>query len=186
MVKLLCCHHKPLPRVSGRLCCHHKPLPRVAGRLCCHHKPLPRVAGRLCCHHKPLLRVAGRLCCHHKPSFPPISGGGRSLFWWSDMFFITSPFCHVTIVWTQSYKKIDKHVQTPSDFIIFLHKTFNPREKKPPRCISAGGGSVLIAQEAGPVWPLKFAKSVYFTIIFFPFMILIPFLGSDRRTPFMS
>ena len=27
-------------------------------------------------------------------------------------------------------KKIHKHVQTPSDFIIFLHKTFNPRAKK--------------------------------------------------------
>ena len=28
---------------------------------------------------------------------------------------------------------------------------FNPRAKKPPRCISAGGGSVLIAQGAMPV-----------------------------------
>ena len=110
MVKLLCCHHKPLPRVAGRLCCHHKPLPRVLGRLCCHHKPLPRVAGRLCCHHKPLPRGLGRLCCHHKPSFPPTSGGGRSLFLAFDIFFIASPFCH--------------------DFIIFLHKTFHPRAKK--------------------------------------------------------
>jgi len=29
------------------------------------------------------------------------------------------------------------------------------RKKKPPRCISAGGGSVLIAQEAGPVLPQR-------------------------------
>ena len=48
--------------------------------LCGHHKPLPRVAGRLCSRYKPLPGVAGRLCNRYKPSFPPTSGGGRSLF----------------------------------------------------------------------------------------------------------
>jgi hypothetical protein len=32
------------------------------------------------------------------------------------------------------------------DFIIFLQKPLILAQKKPPRCISAGGGSVLIAQ----------------------------------------
>ena len=128
-LKWLCSRYKPLPGVAGRLCSRYKPLPRVAGRLCSRYKPLPGVAGRLCSRYKPLLGVAGRLCNRYKPSFPPTSGGGRSLFWWSDMFFIASPFWFLTLVWTQSYEKINKHVQTPSDFIIFLHKIRRPDTK---------------------------------------------------------
>ena len=66
--------------------------------------------------------------------------------------------------------------------VLAQSRTFNPRAKKPPRCISAGGGSVLIAQRftsggLSPCDPVRMHNGVGFRCALYssPFLFINSF-----------